>query len=276
MRAPNRPPHTRVRARAAASFLAAGALSCLSARAAAADGHDPRFELTPYLGYRIGGEFEQQNGSAKYELDESNSAGLIFNIAARDVNTPWQVLYGQQRTSLKAPVSFDPAARLGLDVEYFQFGGTYLFDGDDMRPFVALTAGVTHFGPTLAGVDSESYFSGSIGGGVQLLQTHRVGVRSRSMARRSTSSRRARESCSASESGYRAAAAGGAAPAGVSVAPAPGSVSRTVSRITPKKGLLRTRANCPSGTTSAPFSPRAGNVPKLYCAALPSGGPSSP
>jgi hypothetical protein len=40
-----------------------------------------------------------------------------------------------------------------------------------------LTAGVTHFGPTLPGVDSESFFSGSIGGGVQLLQTHRVGVR---------------------------------------------------------------------------------------------------
>ncbi len=177
MRAPNRPPHVRVSARAAASILGAATLSCLSIGSAAAESRDPRFELTPYAGYRIGGEFEQQNGSAKYELDEGNSAGLIFNIAARDVNTQWQVLYGQQRTSLKTPVSFDPAARLGIDVEYFQFGGTYLFDGDDMRPFVALTAGVTHFGPTLAGVDSESFFSGSIGGGVQLLQTRRVGVR---------------------------------------------------------------------------------------------------
>lgn len=177
MRAANRPPRVRIRARAAASIIGAAALSCLSIRSASADGRDPRFELTPYVGYRIGGEFQQQDGSAKYELDEGNSAGLIFNIAARDVNTQWQVLYGQQRTSLKTPLVFDPSARLGLDVEYFQFGGTYLFDGDDMRPFVALTAGVTHFGPTLPGVDSESFFSGSIGGGVQLLQTHRVGVR---------------------------------------------------------------------------------------------------
>jgi len=179
MRAQNRPPRVRTRVRAAASVLAAAALSCLSIGSAAAEGHDPRFELTPYLGYRIGGEFEQQNGAAKYELDEGNSLGLIFNIVARDVNTQWQLLYGQQSTSLKTPLSFDPSARLGLDVEYFQFGGTYLFDddGDDMRPFVALTAGVTHFGPTLSSVDSESFFSGSIGGGVQLLQTHRVGVR---------------------------------------------------------------------------------------------------
>jgi len=174
----NQPPRTRVSARAAAYLLAAATL-LLATGAARADGHDPRFELTPYFGYRIGGEFEQQNGSTKYELDEGNSAGLIFNIAARDVNTQWQVLYGQQRTSFTTPVTFDPSARLGLDVEYFQFGGTYLFDdaGNDMRPFVALTAGVTHFAPTLAGVDSESFFSGSIGGGMQLLQTRRVGVR---------------------------------------------------------------------------------------------------
>lgn len=177
MRARNRPPRVRTCTRTAASILGAATLSCLCIASAAADGRDPRFELTPYLGYRIGGEFEQENGSAKYELDEGNSAGLIFNIVAHDVNTQWQALYGQQRTSLKTPITFDPSARLGLDVEYFQFGGTYLFDGDDTRPFVALTAGVTHFGPTLAGVDSESFFSGSIGGGVQLLQTHRVGVR---------------------------------------------------------------------------------------------------
>ncbi len=177
MRARNRPPRVRTCTRTAASILGAAILSCLCIASAAADGRDPRFELTPYLGYRIGGEFEQENGSAKYELDEGNSAGLIFNIVAHDVNTQWQALYGQQRTSLKTPITFDPSARLGLDVEYFQFGGTYLFDGDDTRPFVALTAGVTHFGPTLAGVDSESFFSGSIGGGVQLLQTHRVGVR---------------------------------------------------------------------------------------------------
>jgi len=165
--------------RAAASVLGAAVFAWLTVGSATAEDREPRFELTPYLGYRIGGEFEQQNGSQKYELDEGNSAGLIFNVVAHDVNTQWQVLYGQQRTSLKTPLSFDPSARLGLDVEYFQFGGTYLFDddGDDTRPFIALTAGVTHFGPTLAGVDSESFFSGSIGGGVQLLKTHRVGVR---------------------------------------------------------------------------------------------------
>jgi hypothetical protein len=173
----NRRPRVRIYARGAASILGTAALSCLAIGAAVADEREPRFELTPYLGYRIGGEFEQQDGSTRFELDEGHAQGLVFNIAAYDVNTQWQVLYGQQRTNLATQATFDPAARLGLDVEYFHFGGTYLFDGDDTRPFIALTVGVTHFAPTLAGVDSESYFSGAIGGGVQLLQTKRVGVR---------------------------------------------------------------------------------------------------
>jgi hypothetical protein len=173
----NGAPRTRISARAEPYLLAAAIALFLASGAAAADERPPRFELTPYLAYRIGGEFEQQDGGSHFELDEGNAQGLVFNIAAHDVNTQWQVLYGQQRTSLATQATFDPAARLGLDVEYFHFGGTYLFDGDDTRPFIALTVGVTHFAPTLAGVDSESYFSGAIGGGVQLLQTKRVGVR---------------------------------------------------------------------------------------------------
>jgi len=174
------PPHARTPARAGACALCVTLGSSLSPGVAAADDQpQPRFELTPYAGYRIGGEFERQDGSGSFKLDEGNSEGLIFNIVALDVNTQWEVLYGRQSTHVATQLVFDPAARLALDVEYYQFGGTYLFDsGDDnTRPFVVLTAGVTHFGPSLPGIDSESFFSGSIGGGVQLLKTKRVGVR---------------------------------------------------------------------------------------------------
>ena len=178
MTAKHRPPRARTVPRAAAGALCAVVAFGGGSRPAAADDQPPpRFELTPYAGYRIGGEFERQDGSDSFKLDEGSSEGLIFNIEARDVNTQWEVLYGHQSTNVATQFSFDPAARLGLDVEYFQFGGTYLFDGEDTRPFVALTAGVTHFGPTLPGVDSESYFSGSFGGGVQLRKTKRIGVR---------------------------------------------------------------------------------------------------
>jgi len=178
VRATHTPPRARTLARAATCALCVALASSLARGAAAADNEaPPRFELTPFAGYRIGGEFEQQNGGGHYELDEGNSEGLIFNITARDVNTQWEVLYGHQSTKVATQVAFDPAARLPLDVEYFQFGGTYLFDGEDTRPFIALTVGVTHFGPSLPGVDAESFLSGSLGGGVQLRKTERIGVR---------------------------------------------------------------------------------------------------
>ena len=178
MTATRPPPRARSTPRATAcALLAVPAATLAPAAARADDPEPPRFELTPYAGYRIGGEFEQQDGSGSFKVDEGNSQGLIFNIEARDVNTQWEVLYGRESTSVATDLTFDPAGRLGLDVEYFQFGGTYLFDGEDTRPFIALTAGVTHFGPKPPGVNSESYFSGSLAGGVQLRKTKRIGVR---------------------------------------------------------------------------------------------------
>ena len=52
---------------------------------------------------------------------------------------------------------------IDIDIEYFQFGGTYLFDGDNTRPFIALTLGMSQFDPGLTGSDSESFFSASFG-----------------------------------------------------------------------------------------------------------------
>ena len=100
---------------------------------------------------------------------------MIFNFPAKDVNTQWQALYAVQSTELETRPTFAPDSRLDIDVEYFQFGGTYLFDCVEARPFVALTAGVAHF--DAKGAESETYFSGSIGAGVQLQKTKRVGVR---------------------------------------------------------------------------------------------------
>ena len=66
---------------------------------------------------------------------------------------------------------------IDLDVETFHFGGTYLFDGENTRPFLALTLGMTQFDPGITDSGSESFFSASLGGGVQLNATKRLGIR---------------------------------------------------------------------------------------------------
>jgi hypothetical protein len=160
--------------------MGVAALCCLAIAPAFAQelpGQHTRFELTAYGAYRVGGVFEQEDGDGEFELDEGGAEGLVFNFPAANVDTQWQALYAHQQTELETQPGFDPQQRLGIDIDYFQFGGTYLFEGDETRPFIALTAGVAHFGPTITDIESETYLSGSLGGGVQLLRSKRVGVR---------------------------------------------------------------------------------------------------
>lgn len=155
-------------------ILSIGSL-CLSDSVAAEDGKF-RFELAPYAGYRIGGSFDEQDGSGRIELNDSSVVGLVFNIEANPKGQ-YELLYSRQSTDADT-VGFlvnDPT--IDMDVEHFQFGGTYLFDGDNTRPFIALTIGLTQFDPALAGTGSESFFSASFGGGLQLNANKRLGVR---------------------------------------------------------------------------------------------------
>src|SRR5882672_6545771 len=146
----------------------------------------PRFELTPYGAYRFGGEFDAPSDddpatpeTPNFELHEGNAFGLIFNIRAATVNTQWEILYAHQQTEVDTLPSFVGGPRLDIDVDYLQFGGTYLFDEQSTStvPFIALTVGFAHFDPAIQGTEGETYWSGSIGGGVQLRADKRIGVR---------------------------------------------------------------------------------------------------
>jgi hypothetical protein len=157
----------------AAALLAAAALP----RLAAAQEAPPRFELTPYAAYRIGGEFEDAATADGFDVREGNADGLVFNIRTDSVNAQWELLYAHQRSELQTRPTFAGAPTLAIDADYLQFGGTYLFDGTRVRPFIALTAGLVRFEPGRSGIEAENYLSGSFGGGVHLRADRRIGVR---------------------------------------------------------------------------------------------------
>jgi hypothetical protein len=135
-----------------------------------------KFEITPFVAYRVGGDFEEKDGNGKVELNESNAQGITFNIKANP-NGQYEFLYSRQSTDADTKGFLVDDPTIDLDVETFHFGGTYLFDGDKTRPFLAFTLGLTQFDPGLADSGSESFFSASIGGGVQLNATKRLGFR---------------------------------------------------------------------------------------------------
>lgn len=152
--------------------LAAWALS-VPASLAAQD-FDGRFELTPYAAWRFGGELDERGGARNFALDDRAASGLIFNFPAAAPNGQWEALYAHQATKVETAAAGTP---LELDVDYLHFGGTYLFEGTWLRPFIAATAGAAHFSPRLPGFPSETYFSGSLGGGAHLRADKRIGVR---------------------------------------------------------------------------------------------------
>ncbi len=155
------------------------AAACLALLAAPATyGQDTvyNFELTPFAGLVTGGEFEDMTSSASLELDDSSSFGLILDIR-ESANAQWEILYSMQATEADTtglPISGSP---LEIDVHYIQGGGTYLFNGDIARPFLTATIGASHFDPGLDGADSETFFAFSIGTGLQIWPTDRLGMR---------------------------------------------------------------------------------------------------
>lgn len=137
---------------------------------------DPQFEITPIAGYRFGGSFEADGSDIKYEIDDDSSYGLIFNIR-HQANTQWEILYSKQEPTA-VPSTFgnlDPSVE--LEIQVLQLGGTYQGDGDFYRPYVALTVGGTHIETTSGADESDTFFSGSIGLGMNMLQSSRFGIR---------------------------------------------------------------------------------------------------
>jgi hypothetical protein len=152
-------------------------LALFSVTAAASDA--PKFEVTPFVGYRTGGEFEvgdsgDTDGDAQsVDIDDASSFGVDIGLY-RDSSSFYELLYSRQEAGVD---SSDPALH-GLDVttEYLHFGGTLLFDEAETwyLPYLSFTLGATRLEPQGGDYDSETKFSASLGGGFRLPFNDRV------------------------------------------------------------------------------------------------------
>ena len=124
----------------------AGALVCASAAPLAANADDrPRFDVTPMVGYRVGGDFEtidpETTTGQKVDLDNGTSFGIDVGLY-RDESSFYELLYTHQDSGFDS----SDATIGGVDVstEYLHFGGTLLFAEDTWYvPWMSLTVGAT-------------------------------------------------------------------------------------------------------------------------------------
>ena len=144
---------------------------CQSAASAADD--NQRFEITPIGGYRLGGTFEIESSDASYEIQDSASFGLILNLRDRE-DTQWELLFSRQNSEARLEFGAGTQPLVDLELQVLQIGGTYQGQGDKVRPYVAATLGGTRI---KSEADSDIFFSGSIGVGLQIRPLSRLGIR---------------------------------------------------------------------------------------------------
>lgn len=141
-----------------------------------------RFEITPMALYRIGGEFEAEDGEVTRDLllEGGPGFGLTFGV---DYDQHYQLEFSwlRQQSELREETgSLSPSVRLfDLNVDQYQFNGLYhwLYEGGRVRPFLIFGIGATYLDPVPADVDGSLHLSVRMGGGVKLGIGKHAGVR---------------------------------------------------------------------------------------------------
>jgi hypothetical protein len=139
--------------------------------------NDFKVQITPFVGYRLGGTFKDDDTEEEYDLDNNSSAGLIVNFPA-EANTEWEIYYSKQSTEIKTGDLFLGTRLIDMDVEYLHLGGTYLFDrSDESQPYFVATIGATRMEPSGFDTSSETFFSFAAGGGYKYFPDKHLGFR---------------------------------------------------------------------------------------------------
>ncbi|KAB2951322.1 MAG: porin family protein [Thermoanaerobaculia bacterium] len=160
--------------------LAALTVALLAPAAASAQGAY-RFELTPQVGYRWGGEISGDSTElfdADLKIDEGEAFGLTLDIPLSR-NLQLELLASQQQTQF----TFDEGLFGGtfdvadVDVNYYHVGLLFQGGSGEINPFFVASAGITRLDPDVPGADTEDRFSLSLGGGVKVFFNEHVGMR---------------------------------------------------------------------------------------------------
>lgn len=142
---------------------------CTTGSAAYAAGLD--LDLTPWVGYRFGGQFQETTADEDIDIEESSSFGIAFDVGYAP-GQAIEVFYSRQSTDVEGQPPF------GLDIEYFQLGGVATFESDTpFEPFAVGTIGAARLTPGPGGVEDETRFAATLGGGVRYPFNERLALR---------------------------------------------------------------------------------------------------
>jgi hypothetical protein len=131
-------------------------------------------EITPTIGWRMGGGVESDDGA--FDVESATSFGLILDVRALGWRS--ELLYDRQSSDVVRRSSTGPDSTVtDIVIEYFQLGGAVEFGHKpNLKPFFALTLGAAHLDPS-GDRDDEWHFAGVATLGAKAYLGERVGLR---------------------------------------------------------------------------------------------------
>jgi len=126
----------------------------------------PTFEISPFVGFRVGGRFEDSSTTDSLSVDAHSSLALALDARTADQGSQYEFFYSQQSTS----VSGSGFAPVGMKVQYLHIGGTVTLDQSQPRvqPYLAGGLGATLLVPDAADSREETAFSMSLALGLRV------------------------------------------------------------------------------------------------------------
>jgi hypothetical protein len=136
--------------------------------------HAQGVEITPFGGYRFGGDFFELVTGQPVDTDGAPAVGAIVDIPLGNGLQVEGLFTHQDAHVTVQSVPFGPPTRWRISVDHFQGGALQEYSEGRVRPFAIGTLGLTRYASE---GDSEMRFTLGAGGGVKLFPASRVGVR---------------------------------------------------------------------------------------------------
>jgi hypothetical protein len=133
----------------------------------------PQFSVSPFIGYRVGGNFRLNDTDQSVSLNDH--ASFAFAVDARtEEGTEYELFYSRQSTELRS----NGIPLTGTIVEYLHIGGIVPFADDPrIKPYFGGGLGATRLSPGLAPGSDDTRFSMSLSLGLRAPLTQHFSLR---------------------------------------------------------------------------------------------------
>lgn len=122
-----------------------------------------RFGISPFVGYRFGGDVEDKSTGNNYDFDDSSAFGLFLDYAPIGYYGRFELLWSHQDTS----VDFEGDNGVGevdVTIDVVQIGGVLEFGKERLCSYLSAHVGATHFSSDGYGDDTRFSFGIGVGG----------------------------------------------------------------------------------------------------------------